>query len=90
MLACLNVENGDNIEMLHHKNDGAYGPQTLRILKRSYQIALYELRSSSRAKRVASPVQEVVARSIMDQAKSGERNPLKLAMMSLRGFGNRK
>ena len=26
----------------------------------------------------------------MDQAKSRERNPLKLAIMSLRGFGNRK
>ena len=74
--------------MLHHENEGAYGPRTLRALGRAYQIALNELRSSSKS--VPSPVQEEIAKNIIDQASGGERNPLRLAMHALRSIGKRK
>ena len=67
---------------------GAFGPKTLRVLSRAYKVAMGELRQSDQA--VAPDLQDAVARNIVDQAKSGERNPFRLAINALRGLATRK
>ena len=66
----------------------AFGPKTLRILSHAYQVALAKIQQSD--KRVTPDLENTMAKGIVDQAKKGERNPLRLAVSALRGLTKRK
>lgn len=62
--------------------EGAFGPKTLAILSRAYDDARREIRDP----RLAEQMQEVLARRVLDHARTGERDPSRLKAHCLRGL----
>ena len=63
---------------------GFFGDGTLRILSRAYHIAHREVQLASPRDASRPEVQQRIAKQIIEQAKTGERNPIRLGIRALR------
>jgi hypothetical protein len=62
---------------------GFFGDNTLRILSCAYRIAHGEVELTSPRDADATEVQHRMAKQIIEQAKTGERNPIRLGIRAL-------
>jgi hypothetical protein len=61
---------------------GVFGPDDVKLLTNAFENALRELKLTDRA----DPLTEMVAREIIEAARVGERDPVKLCHVALRSI----
>lgn len=66
--------------------EGVFGPKTLAILSRAYKDACRDLRQTAPDVGTACEARQILAKRIIDQARSGERDPNRLKNDGLRGL----
>jgi hypothetical protein len=65
------------------KDNAAFGPDEIRLMTASYEDILRKLRLADRS----DPVTEMIAKTIIELAHRGERDPAKLCERALRMLG---
>jgi hypothetical protein len=61
---------------------GAFGPDDVKVMTNAFDDALRELKLTDRA----DPLTEMVAQEIVEAARLGERDPVKLRDVALRSI----
>ena len=70
--------------MRQHLQGHGFDPETARLLRLAFEIALVALQH---ADRVVSPTRDAIAQKIIELAKAGERDPGRLCDAALEALG---
>jgi hypothetical protein len=62
---------------------GTFGPEQIAAMTHAYEAALVVLRLTDRD----DPVTELIAKAIIDIARTGERDPVQIAERAIRAIG---
>ena len=73
-----------------HDDKGFLGDKTLQVLDRAYRDARQQLKQASHHDADNPEVQRRMARQIIERAKEGERNPVRLVARALSSFAFRR
>jgi hypothetical protein len=63
--------------------EGAFGPDEIAAMTDAYEAALIVLRLTDRD----DPITELIAKAVIEVARSGERDPIQIAEHAIRGLG---